>query len=156
MQSFKLAFQRFAWMGMISGTMLVLGISTSGCAKVHKIEDGRATIAVANGEIVIDQGRYHFGPKKRNPKDKIVSEYSRHACYFKFRIGNFTDRVLQIKTMGYLLDKAGNNLETVMTSYYQRLKPGEYKLIEGFFGVKKKDVSETARFKIMVDDVHAE
>jgi len=125
----------------------------SGCSKTRKIEGGSWSFKGAEGRVVIEDGRYYFGRKKKDPKYKTVQEYSRHACYFQFRLVNQTDRHLQIKTMGELLDQDGGQLELVMTSYYKPLAPGEEKVIKGSFGVTKKDVLQTKRFQVAVTDI---
>jgi len=112
------------------------------------------TINGTDGHVFITEGRYWFGPKKKDPKETLVTEYSKNACYFKFKLINRTGRYLQIKTMGELQDKKGKVLETVMTNYYKRLAPDEEQLIEGFFGVTRKDVAEAAKFVVAVDDAH--
>ncbi len=134
--------------------LFMLGFFSIGCAKVRKIEGGSWTIDGTRGHVFIADGKYWFGPKKKDPKETRVTEYSKNACYFKFRLINQTDRSLQIKTMGELRDKSGNILETVMTNYYKQLDPDEEQLIEGFFGVTRKDVVETVKFVATVDDAH--
>jgi len=126
---------------------------SSGCSKARKIEGGSWSFKGAAGRVVVEDGRYYFGRKKKDPKYTTVTEYSKHACYFKFQLVNQTDQPLQIKTMGELLDKDGAQLESVMTNYYKSLAPGEEKTIEGFFGVTKKDVLQTKRFQVAVTDI---
>ncbi len=135
---------------------LAVGFLSSGCAKVHKMEDESWTIEGADGSVFIEDGEFRFGPKKKNPKDTIVSEYSKNACYFKFKLANRTDRSLQIKTVGELLDRSGIVLQTVITNFHRTLAPGQEDIIESYFGVTQKDVREAVQFKIGVEDVYIE
>ncbi len=121
-----------------------------------KIEGGSWAIEGVEGHILVRDGEYRFGPKKKDYRETVARAYAEKTCYYKFKLTNATNRYLQIKTMGKMVDKSGKVLDKVITCFYQEFEPGQERIVKGYFGVTREEALQTDQLAVEVVDYHIE